>query len=170
MLNLGMADEHFKTSFAPIADADTSILVLGSLPGDRSLAMAEYYGHPANRLWKVLAGITGNDVPLNYDEKKALLAKTNIGLWDVAHTATRKGSLDTAILNEVPNQLDQFIEQHTALKVVAFNGAKSEAMFNRYFKRREEITYISLPSTSPANAKMRLPDLCAVWEQILLYR
>ncbi len=158
---------HLKTSFAAISRPDTRILVLGSMPGDRSLELGEYYGHERNRFWKMLATITNNPVPLNYTEKKELLFKTRIGLWDVAHTATRKGSLDSAMRGEVPNDLEGFIAKHPHLEVIAFNGKKAEALYTRYFTRKEGIIYLPLPSTSPANAGVGFERLCEEWGEMV---
>jgi hypoxanthine-DNA glycosylase len=158
---------HLKTSFAPISFPDTTILILGSMPGDRSLELSEYYGHKQNRFWSMLATLTNNPLPLTYPEKKELLFKTRIGVWDVAHTATRIGSLDSAMRGEVPNDLDGFIARHPNLKVIAFNGKKAEALFNKYFTRKEGITYLSMPSTSPANAGINLEQICQLWRALL---
>ena len=137
------------------------------MPGDRSLELGEYYGHERNRFWKMLAFITNNAPPLTYAEKKELLFKTKIGLWDVAHTATRKGSLDSAMRGEVPNDLDGFIARHLNLKVIAFNGKKAEALFNKHFTRKEGIIYLSLPSTSPANAGVGFERICEEWGEMV---
>jgi hypoxanthine-DNA glycosylase len=159
---------HIKTSFDPISNADTAILILGTMPGDQSLKLGEYYGHPRNRFWKVISTITNNDLPLSYEAKKALLMKSKIGIWDVAHRATRKGSLDTAIEAEEPNDLEAFIERHKNLKVIGFNGAKSEVLFDKYFGRKKGIQYISLPSTSPANTGIDFDKICEQWRQLLI--
>jgi hypoxanthine-DNA glycosylase len=156
-----------KTSFDPIANAETSILILGTIPGDRSLELGEYYGHSRNRFWKILSKITNNDLPLTYSDKKQLLLKTKIGVWDVAHKANRKGSLDSAIKDEEPNDLDNFIASHKNVKVIGFNGRKAEALFDKYFDRKDEINYISLPSTSPANAGINFDNICQAWQQIV---
>lgn len=156
-----------KTSFDPISNSDTSILILGTMPGDKSLELGEYYGHPRNRFWKIISTITDNDLPLTYSDKKALLLKTKIGIWDVAHKATRKGSLDSAIENEEPNDLDNFIAKHKNLKVIGFNGTKSQALFDKYFDRKSDLKYISLPSTSPANTGIDFDSICKLWRQIL---
>jgi hypoxanthine-DNA glycosylase len=156
-----------KTSFDPISNSNTTILILGSLPGDKSLELGEYYGHPSNRFWKIIAHITDNELPLTYSAKTQLLLKTNIGVWDIAHQANRKGSLDSAIHDEEPNDLDSFIARHKHLKVVGFNGKKAEALFDKYFNRKTGIKYISLPSTSPANAGINFDNICEVWRQIL---
>lgn len=162
-----IAAMNSKKSFDPIANSDTSILILGTMPGDKSLELAEYYGHSRNRFWKIISTITDNDLPLTYTDKKALLFKTKIGLWDVVHKANRNGSLDTAIEDEEPNDLDNFIATLPNLKVIGFNGAKSEALFDKYFDRKSGIKYISLPSTSPANTGIDFDNLCKRWRQLL---
>jgi hypoxanthine-DNA glycosylase len=104
---------------------------LGTLPGEKSLEFSEYYGHSRNRFWKVISVITNNELPSNYDDKKLLLLKTRIGVWDVAHKAHREGSLDIAIKNEEPNEINSFINKHKNLKVIGFNGQKAEKLFNK---------------------------------------
>lgn len=141
---------------------------MGTLPGDKSLELAEYYGHPRNRFWRIISNITDNDLPLTYADKKALLLKTKIGLWDVAHKAIRKGSLDSAIANEEPNDLDNFISQHKNLRVIGFNGKKSQALFDKYFSRQKGLKYISLPSSSPTNAGIDFDSICLLWRQVLV--
>ncbi len=158
---------HIKTSFDPISNADTTILVLGTMPGDKSLELGEYYGHSRNRFWKTISTITNNDLPISYSDKKELLLKSKIGIWDVAHKANRKGSLDSAIEDERPNDLENFITEHENLKVIAFNGTKSQALFDKYFDRKSRIKYISLPSTSPANTTIDFDNICKLWRQIL---
>jgi hypoxanthine-DNA glycosylase len=156
-----------KKSFEPISSPDTTILILGTMPGDKSLEIEEYYGHSRNRFWSIISTITGNQIPTTYLEKKNLLLKTKIGIWDVAKRAIRKGSLDDALINEEPNDLENFITKHKHLKVIGFNGKKSEELFNKYFKRKPEINYISLPSTSPANTRFDFDNICMIWRQIL---
>jgi len=158
---------HIKKSFDPISNADTTILVLGTMPGDKSLELGEYYGHSRNRFWKIISTITNNDLPLSYSDKKELLLKLEIGIWDVAHKANRKGSLDSAIEDEEPNDLDNFIAKHKKLKVICFNGTKSETLFDKYFDRKSGLKYISLPSTSPANTGIDFDNICKLWRQIL---
>ena len=158
---------HTKTSFDPISNVDTTILILGTMPGDKSLELGEYYGHSRNKFWKIISTITDNDLPLSYSDKKELLRKSKIGIWDVAHKANRKGSLDSAIENEEPNDLDNFISTHKNLKVIGFNGTKSQALFDKYFDRKSDLKYIPLPSTSPANTGIDFDNICKLWRQIL---
>ncbi len=159
---------YTKTSFAPISNAETTILILGTMPGEKSLELGEYYGHSRNRFWKIISTITNNDLPLTYSDKKELLLKSKIGIWDVAHKANRKGSLDSAIKDEEPNDLDIFIASHKNLKVIGFNGTKSQALFDKYFGRKSCLKYISLPSTSPANTGIDFDNICKLWRQILI--
>lgn len=161
--------EEPKASFAPISASDARVLILGSLPGDKSLELAQYYGHPQNRFWKILAEILGKALPQSYEDRKAFLLRSQIAVWDVAHTAQRKGSLDTAIFNEVPNELLPFIAQHPHLHTIGFNGQKAEKLYDKYFDRVEGIRYLSLPSTSPANCRIRFDDMCAHWRELMDY-
>jgi hypoxanthine-DNA glycosylase len=158
---------NLKTSFDPISNSGTCILILGTMPGDKSLELNEYYGHSRNKFWKIISTISNNALPLTYTAKKGLLLKTKIGIWDVAHKANRKGSLDNAIQSEEPNDLNNFISKHKNLKVIGFNGTKAEALFDKYFARQSAIKYISLPSTSPANTSITFDDICKIWRQIL---
>ncbi len=154
---------HLKTSFPPITSPEIEILILGSIPGDLSIAENEYYGHPRNRFWRVLATLTNSETPKNYSDKKGLLLQNRIGLWDVAFKANRKGSLDSGIKNAVPNDIATLISQHPRLKIIGFNGRKAEALHDRFFDRQVDLRYWSLPSTSPANAGCSLDELCERW-------
>ena len=157
---------NHKTSFDPISDSDTTILILGTMPGDKSLQLGEYYGHSKNKFWKIISTITKQEFPTTYSDKKDLILKSRIGIWDVAHKANRKGSLDSAIEDEEPNDLNLFISRHSNLKVIGFNGLKSEAFYDKYFERKNDLKYISLPSTSPANTRINFDRLSTKWEQI----
>jgi hypoxanthine-DNA glycosylase len=167
MKNIMSATLEFKTSFAPVADQSTKILILGSLPGDKSLELNQYYAHPRNRFWQVLAEITDSQWPNNYEDKIEMLRRNKIGVWDIILTAKRVGSLDTNILDEVPNDLDKFIVSHPRLEIIAFNGAKSQKLFDKYFGRKDGLKYIALPSTSPANASFSLEKLCKRWRVMI---
>lgn len=160
--------KNLKTSFDPISGPDARVLILGSMPGDTSIELGEYYAHPGNRFWKTISTITGNALPQSYADKKALLLKSRMAIWDVAHKAVRKGSLDQNIRDEEPNDLNKFLNKHKNLRIVGFNGAKAQRLFEKYFDKREGITYIVLPSTSPANNGTSFESLCRVWKQILV--
>lgn len=153
-------------SFSPIIYSDTKILIFGSLPGKKSLELQQYYGHARNRIWKILSHLTGSDIPVTYQQKKELLYKNKIGLWDVAHSAHREGSLDSNIKDESPNDIERLIKNYDSIKVIGFNGKKSEKMFYKYFTEKPEIKYVPLPSTSPANMVISFEDICARWSQM----
>jgi hypoxanthine-DNA glycosylase len=156
-----------KRSFEPISNAETRILILGTLPGDKSLELSEYYGNSRNKFWKIISNITNSELPQSYSKKKELLFNSKIGVWDVAYTAHRIGSLDSTIKEVIPNDLENFIANHKKLKVIGFNGTKSESLFNIYFKRKDGINYILLPSSSPANTVIKFDSICDIWSQIL---
>ena len=159
--------EELKSSFDPISNSEIEVLILGTIPGDKSISVKEYYAHPRNRFWRIISTITKSELPGDYRSKTQLLLKNKIGVWDVAHHANRKGSLDSNIVSEIPNDLDKLISKCGKLRIVGFNGAKSEALFNKYFSKKEKISYITLPSTSPANASMSFDTICKIWQQLL---
>ncbi|QRY60172.1 DNA-deoxyinosine glycosylase [Sphingobacterium siyangense] len=152
-----------KRSFLPLVNSTTEILILGSLPGDKSLAENEYYAHPQNRFWKVITSLFNAPGQTNYTEKIDLLFKNNIGLWDVCAEASRPGSMDLAIQNEVPNQIVELLEAHPKITQIIFNGQKAHSLYLKHFNKREDIIYRCLPSTSPANAKSNLENLIKQW-------
>ena len=155
-------------SFLPIIDKETKILILGSLPGKKSLELREYYGHPRNRLWEILAHLTNNEIPQNYERKKEFLFKYNIGLWDVAHSAYREGSMDSNIKKERPNDIENLLESHESIRVIGFNGKKAEKMFYKSFKEKTHLRYVPLPSTSPANMAINFEEMCRRWSDLFV--
>lgn len=158
---------NHKKSFAPLVFDNTEILILGTVPGDRSIAAGEYYAHSGNRFWKIIASITGDIVPTTYEDKKKLLSKHKIGLWDVAQSAIRKGSLDTNISNAIPNNLDEFLNLHNKIRVIGLNGSKASNLFAKFFRRQVQIAYYDLPSTSGANTGISFEQICNKWKPIL---
>ncbi len=155
-----------KKSFSPIVPSASKLLLLGSLPGDRSLATQEYYAHPQNRFWKILATLFSRPLPKDYSEKLRILQEEKIALWDVCETAQRVGSMDTAIIAEIPNAIDQLLDEHPTIKAICFNGQKAEKLYDKYFARKKNIQYITLPSTSPANASFNQSRLLEKWDAI----
>ncbi|MDK2123409.1 DNA-deoxyinosine glycosylase [Parachitinimonas caeni] len=141
-----------KQCFPPVVDADTEVLILGSLPGDASLSRAQYYGHPQNQFWRLLGAVLREDLAaLAYPERLAALQVHGYGLWDVIATAQRPGSLDSAIRNADHNDLASLIAQHPRLKYIGFNG-KTAARIGRkqLLGCSATIILLDLPSSSPA--------------------
>ncbi len=150
-------------SFDYLTNKNSKIIILGSMPGVKSLQQSEYYAHPRNAFWKILQTLFGGDIS-NYENKKEILYKNDIALWDVLKHCKRSGSLDTAIQKDsmVPNDFKIFFKEHPKITKVFCNGTTSYNEFIKVYKvLGEEFSYIDvykLPSTSPANAKMRFED------------
>ena len=143
--------DELKRSFPPVADARTRVLVLGSLPGERSLARAQYYAHPQNHFWRLIGAVIECDlVPLPYEERLAALLEAGVGLWDTVGAATRRGSLDSNIRGHSANPLNRLVGTLPALRAVGFNGAKSASLGMPQLAGREALTLLPLPSSSPA--------------------
>ena len=141
---------ELKRSFAPVVDEHTRLLVLGSLPGEQSLARAQYYANPRNHFWALMSAVVEVDlVALAYDERLGSLLGHRIGLWDVVASAERRGSLDGAIREHRPNALRELAGQLPNLRAVAFNGGKSAAIGRREIAPTD-LNLVALPSSSPA--------------------
>ena len=113
-----------KRAFDPVVDADTRLLILGSLPGDASLTAQRYYAHPSNQFWRLVGLAIGEDLQsLSYEERLHRLAEGRIGLWDVIGSARRRGSLDQAIRSANHNRVDNLIHDFPELRALAFNGS-----------------------------------------------
>jgi len=155
------------------ADARCRVLVLGSMPGIASLQAAQYYAHPRNRFWPLMAALTGLDLALPYPQRMQSLHAQGIGLWDVIGACERRGSLDADIVrgSEVVNPLPALIRQLPALRGVACNGRTAHAAWVRHVQplldaRAAALPVWSLPSTSPANAGWSLARLTAAWQPV----
>jgi TDG/mug DNA glycosylase family protein len=148
-----MTDE-VKTGLPPIAPPDARLFILGSLPGDASLAAARYYAHPQNQFWRLVGSVIGEDLhALPYPERLASLAEHRIGLWDVIGSAIRRGSLDQAIRLANHNRIEQLIHDFPDLEAIAFNGATSATAGRKQMGTGHRVTLLDLPSSSPANTR-----------------
>ena len=142
-----------KHGLPPVARADARLFILGSLPGDASLAARRYYAHPRNNFWLLVGSVIGEDLQtLGYDERLERLQANRIGLWDVVASAVRKGSLDQAIRGAGHNPLADFFSGFPDLEAVAFNGAAA-ANAGRKLLAGFDLELIDLPSSSPANTR-----------------
>ena len=153
-------------SFPPIANSEAVILLLGTMPGAKSLEAQEYYAHPQNSFWKLVSTVLEVPFPIDYSTKQELLLHHQIALWDVLQACEREGSLDSAIVKEVPNDFDAFLQQHPNIRHIYFNGQKAAAFFKKYVKTEGSYTLTTLPSTSPANAGKRFEQKLAEWRVI----
>jgi len=157
-------------SFAPITSANANILILGTIPGTKSLELNQYYGHKQNNFWKFMFEILNEEFSNDYEIRKKLLHKNNIALWDVLQFCDRIGSLDSAIKNEISNDFKAFLETHPNIKTILFNGQKAAAFFKKYVHLKKEYQFITLPSSSPANASQSFQSKLEEWKIIQLIK
>jgi hypoxanthine-DNA glycosylase len=160
-----------KAGLPPIARPDARVFVLGSLPGDASLAARQYYAHPTNQFWRLLGGAIGQPLAdLPYDERLARLAECRVGLWDVIASATRRGSLDQAIRLVEHNQVEQLLRDYPDLRAIAFNGSTAAAAGRKLIgdPPPHGIMLIDLPSSSAANTRP-FADKAAAWAALAAF-
>ncbi len=156
--------------FPPVARSDARILILGSLPGQRSIDAQQYYAHPRNAFWPIMKALFG--IEGHYRDRLEQLLEHGIALWDVLSGSVRPGSLDARIRldSALPNDLDTFLQEHTDLRLIAFNGRKAEQLFNRFVADtavNRTISKTVLPSTSPAYAAMPFSGKLAQWRRAI---
>lgn len=159
--------------FPPVARADARVLILGSLPGQRSLQQRQYYALPHNAFWKIMARIADAGPELPYALRTQQLIARRIALWDVCASACRPGSLDAAIVRAsvVPNAFAEFFAEHRAIELIGFNGAKAAELYRRLVwptlsPAARAIETLTLPSTSPAHAALTFDAKLARWAVI----
>ena len=162
-----MEYEHIEHTFAPVWDADSKILILGTLPSVKSRENHFYYGHKQNRFWKVLAYLCGEPVPETVEEKKKMLLKHHIAVWDVIQSCDIRGSSDSSIKNVEPTDIRRLLTESQITRIYA-NGNKAGELYQRYQHPLTGMDATVLPSTSPANAAWSLEKLCSAWEKGIL--
>lgn len=160
--------ERVWHEFAPVYDKNSRVLVLGTFPSVKSREQHFYYGHPQNRFWRVMAGLTDETVPETIEEKKILLLKHGIAIWDVIESCDITGSSDSSIRNVVPARLEQVLE-HCRIREIYANGGTAKKLYEKYQKEACGREIVGLPSTSPANAAFRLEHLLERWEVMKQY-
>jgi len=143
--------QQLKRSFPPVVDNETRLLVLGSLPGEASLAQARYYAHPRNQFWLLMSDVVDRDLArLDYAERLEALLAAHVGLWDVVESASRRGSLDAQIRDHRPNRLIELAASLPRLVAVGFNGGIAARIGRKQLAARNDLALIDLPSSSPA--------------------
>ncbi len=156
--------------FPPVARSDARILILGSLPGQRSIAEQQYYAHPRNAFWPIMNAVFGIDGV--YQHRLEQLLEHRIALWDVLHCSVRPGSLDARIKLDSAraNDFETFLQEHAEIRLIAFNGRKAEELFHRFVAgaaAKRNIGTTALPSTSPAYAAMPFSGKLARWRRAI---
>ena len=152
-------------TIAPVYDENSRILILGSFPSVKSREAAFFYGHPQNRFWRVLAAVLGEETPQTTAEKKSLLLRHGVALWDVIASCDIAGSSDASITNVVPNDLSRILDAAPVRRIFCNGGTAY-----RFYRRHDEAVWgkaEALPSTSPANARSSVQTLTERWRAAL---
>lgn len=141
-----------KIGLLPMAGENPTTLILGTLPGDDSLRIGEYYANPRNMFWDIMENVLGIPMHTDYETKCRILKKHGIALWDVFESAVRDGSLDTAITSEEYNDLESFINEHPTISKIVLNGGKAQKAFRKYRRlhpgMRRDVQVLPYTSTS----------------------
>lgn len=153
--------------FPPLFDGDSEILILGSFPSVKSREQMFFYGHPQNRFWRVMAPVLGEEVPITVPEKKEMLLRHHIALWDVIASCDIYGSSDASIKNVKVNDLSVILGNAEIRKIIV-NGKTAEKYYLKYTRPVTGRDAVCLPSTSPANAAWNLERLTKVWREEIL--
>ena len=151
---------------APVFDAQSRILILGSFPSVKSRETAFFYGHPQNRFWNVVSAVLGCTRPQTVEEKRQMLLAHHIALWDVIASCQIEGSSDSSIRNVVPADLGRILEA-AQIRAVFCNGQTAFRLYHRFQEPRTKLPAAALPSTSPANAAWSESRLEESWRAIL---
>ena len=162
--------EEVKKSFAPIVNNNSNLLILGSLPSDKSIAENEYYGNKTNQFWDIIRLVFGaKKIPFqDYHEKIQFLEKYHIALWDVYAAAQRKGSLDSDIKQGTYNDLKKFMKQYPNIKKILVNGKQAEKAFEQYLKKEDiDYAYQYVPSSSSANRRYTVLEKVDYWKEAI---
>ncbi len=157
--------EHVIHPFDPLYDKQSRILILGSFPSPQSRKQQFFYGHPQNRFWRIMAKVLDEDVPCTIEEKKEMMKRNHIALYDAIYSCDIIKASDSSIRNVVPSDLSSIIEGSKISRIYC-NGRKSFECFLRYQKDIIKMDAIMLPSTSPANASFTLEKLYESWKEI----
>lgn len=159
--------QHIVHPIPPLFDGESKILILGSLPSVKSREAMFFYGHPQNRFWKMLSLIYQEPLPQTIEEKRMLILKHRLALWDTIYSCDIIGSSDSSIRNVTPTDLREILEKSKITKVIC-NGKTSGKYYEQYQMKETGIRPVILPSTSPANAAYSLERLAAIWQEEIL--
>lgn len=162
-------------SFPALVAKGCRVLILGSMPGKRSLEQSQYYAHPRNLFWPLMGDLYGIGHELPYEDRIRVLQQRHVGIWDVLAECDRPGSLDGSIDidTEIPNDIAGLLTRHPTINLIALNGGKAQQSFRRYIERtldaatRQRLRVLSMPSTSAANAGIPLAIKRAQWQRLI---
>lgn len=158
--------EFVTHEFPAVFDRGSCVLLLGSIPSPKSREEGFYYGHPQNRFWKVLAAVLGENVPATIPQKKAMLKKHHVALWDVLESCTIVGASDTSIEDAVPNRIGDLVKKSKVSRIFC-TGATAYRLYQKYCAAEVGMDAVKLPSTSPANCAVSMERLVEAYRVIL---
>jgi len=161
-----MTPQTVVHNIPPLFDANSRVLLLGSIPSPKSREMKFFYGHPQNRFWRVLAAVLEEPVPETIEQKRALCLTHNVALWDTIASCEIAGASDTSIRNAVPNDIGWLLAQ-TEIERIFATGGKSAELYRKLIEPHTGMPVTQLPSTSPANAAWTLDRLIEAYRVIL---
>ncbi len=158
--------------FPPLSAPHCRVLVLGTMPGQESLRRQQYYAHPRNAFWPILATFTGTDPGAGYAARAAAVVGAGIAVWDVLAACERPGSLDRDIdpATARPNDFRRFFRAHPGITTVCCNGSTAAQLFRRHVQAAgaaPAVALVTLPSTSPAHAGLPVPAKQRAWHRAL---
>ena len=156
-------------SFPAIADKNSRVLVLGSMPGPEALRRRQYYGFPGNHFWRLTSALLGVDDPQTYSARVNMLKKGGIALWDTISACTRPSALDSDIRGAVPNDITGLLRKYPGIKAVFANGRTAEKTLKKHFENRLTVSIHYLPSSSPANAGIGFSGKLKAWRLVSKY-
>lgn len=168
-----MQTPETDTAFPPVIGETPQILILGSMPGQRSLAQQQYYAHSRNAFWPIIRQFLGLPNEADYSQCCDALTRNRLALWDVLAQCTRPGSLDQHIdpASVVVNDFEALLRQYPSIQRILFNGGKAADLFERHallkLSNPTAVERVRLPSTSPANAAMRFEEKYHRWAAVL---
>lgn len=166
-----MNHDDFAESFAPVANRDARVLILGSIPGRESLKAQRYYAHPRNQFWKIMSALLGFAPDAPYAQRLLALQSSRIALWDVLRSCERPGSLDASIRweSEKANDFHGFFKQYPDIRAVFCNGAKAYCAYDKHVKPELQghPKAVCLPSTSPAHASRSFAQKLEAWKVVI---
>jgi len=156
--------------FEPIVPIEAKLLILGTMPSVESLNQSFYYAHPRNAFWPIMEKLLDQPM-LTEKDKRVALQNAGVFLWDVLAACEREGSLDSAIKQPQANDFEWVFMKNPTIEVVAFNGKAAQALFKKHVTKKQtlpdNLIYLDLPSTSPANARLSLDDKVLLWQEKL---
>lgn len=161
-------DSTIVEGFPPLMCHEPRVLILGTIPGEKSISANEYYCDNRNRMWKMLAELATQKLPTNYSEKKVLLEQLHVVLWDYYQSVERTNSTDKGILKGTPNDIVGFVRKNPTITKIAINGYKKYNMFGEKLQNQfgQSIKVFRLPETSGSNASWTLEKLCQDWSVV----